>query len=381
MTVGAIRKTRALTLALLLFAAAVPVQGADYATLRASVEQGLQAVQQRVLDSATNRNVTPARELFDGWLYHARLTGDNDSWQQAAAALTELEQRSLTPPCSEQAQLALAMHQPARAAEALRACPELEAGKLQTDINLYQGRYAEAVAGMTALLNRNPLPEHFVWMATWRLYSGSPQEAHALLEAAEKRYHNRNSHQLAWFRLQRGIVALEQRDLETARILFEQSLERLPGWWLAQEHLAETLVLQGDRAAAAILYDEVIESTGAGEFLAARAEIALADDDEALADALLERARANFDERPAMLAGHAVEFFIDHGPADRALALSRADYEARPFGDSATLLARALLNAGDAAEAVNVLQPELEKGWNTAAAREVLAEASRRVGD
>lgn len=187
--------------------------------------------------------------------------------------------------------MALAMHQPARTAEALRACPELETGKLQADINLYQGRYAEAVTGMTELLNRNPLPEYFTWMATWRLYSGSPQEAHALLEAAEKRYHNRNIHQLARFRLQRGIVALEQRDLETARIFFEQSLERLPGWWLAQEHLAETLALQGDRAAAAKLYDEVIASTGAGEFLAARAEIAVAEGDEALADELIERAR------------------------------------------------------------------------------------------
>lgn len=379
MSVGVIRTTRALALALLLLATSAPVQGSDYASLRAEVEARLAALQQRVLDSAHNRDVGPARELFDGWLYHARLTGDHTSWQQAAAALAELEQRSLTPPCSEQAQLALAMHQPARAAVALRACPDLEAGKLQADINLYQGRYAAAVAGMTVLLNRNPLPEYFAWMATWRLYSGSPQEAHALLEAAEKRYHNRNSHQLAWFRLQRGIVALEQRDLETARILFEQSLAQLPGWWLAQEHLAETLVLQGDSAAAATLYDEVIHSTGAGEFLAARAEIALAEGDQALAETLLERARANFEARLETLAGHAVEFFLDHGPADRALALARADYDARPFGDSATLLARALLAAGDAAGAVNVLQPEVDKGWTTPDARRVLAEANARL--
>jgi tetratricopeptide (TPR) repeat protein len=370
-----LRNATALALALLLLTAAGAVHGSDYTTLRDGVEQRLAALQQRVLDSADNRDVTPARELFEGWLYHARLTGDTHSWQQAAAALAELEQRSLTPPCSEQAQLALATHQPARAAEALQACPELAAGKLRADIDLYQGRYAEAVAGMTRLLNRNPLPEYFAWMATWRLYSGSPEEAHALLEAAEKRYHNRNPHQLAWFSLQRGIVALEQRDLERARILFEQSLQRLPGWWLAQEHLAETLLLQADSAGAAALYDEVIASTGAGEFLAARAEIAMAQGDTALADELIERARANFEERLASLAGHAVEFFLDHGPADRALSLARADYEARPFGDSATLLARALLASGDAAGAVAVLEPEVAKGWNTAEARRVLLEA------
>lgn len=370
----------AAALALALVAAAVSAQASDYATLRADVERRLQTLQQRVLASAHNRDITSARELFAGWLYHARLTGDTRSWQRASTALSELAQRSPTPPCAEQAQLALAMHQPARAAQALQDCPELETGKLQADIDLYQGRYAEAVAGMTQLLNRNPLPDYFAWMATWRLYSGSPQEAHALLEAAEKRYHNRNPHQLAWFRLQRGIVALEQRDLERARIFFEQSLERLPGWWLAQEHLAETLLLQGDRAAAATLYDEVIESTGAGEFLAARAEIALGDGDKALADTLLAQARADFEQRLSSLAGHAVAFFLDHGPAERALALARADHEARPFGASATQLARALLAAGDAAGAVAVLQPEVERGWNTPQALQVLAQANARLG-
>ncbi|MDO8863954.1 hypothetical protein Q6D67_19900 [Haliea sp. E1-2-M8] len=374
------RFRNAAALALLLVAAAVSAQGSyDYATLRTGLEQRLETLQQRLLDTAHNRDLTPARELFQGWLYHARLTGDTGSWQRAATALVQLEQRSLTPPCSEQAQLALAMHQPTRAATALEACPDLDAVRLQADIDLYQGRYAEAVAGMTRLLNRSPLPEHFAWMATWRLYSGSPQEAHALLEAAETRYHNRNPHQLAWFMLQRGIIALEQRDLQRARILFEQSLERLPGWWLAQEHLAETLLLQGESAAAAKLYDEVIAGTGAGEFLAARAGIARADGDEALADDLLQRARANFEQRPAALAGHAVEFFLDHGPADRALALARADYEARPFGASATLLARALLAAGDPAGAVAVLQPEVEHGWNTPEAQRVLAEANTRL--
>ncbi|MEQ9464367.1 MAG: hypothetical protein RJQ10_11970 [Haliea sp.] len=364
----------------LLLAIALPAQGSDYAALRAGLEQRLDALQQRLLDTGHNRDLAPARELFEGWLYHARLTGDHGSWQRASAALDELEQRSLALPCAEQAQLALATHQPAGAAAALERCPDVAAGKLQADIDLYQGRYPAAVARMTRLLNRDPLPEYFAWMASWRLYSGSPQEAHALLEAAEKRYHNRNPHQHAWFRLQRGIVALEQGDLERARIFFEQSLAQLPGWWLAQEHLAETLLLQGDSAAAALLYDEVIASTGAGEFLAARAGIAGSAGDEALASALLARARADFDQRPATLAGHAVEFFLEHGPPERALALARADYEARPYGGSATLLARALLAAGDAAAAVAVLQPEVDRGWNTAEAQRVLAEASARLG-
>jgi tetratricopeptide (TPR) repeat protein len=362
---------------------AAPAYSSDYASLKQDLERRLEALQQHLEGSVEQRDVVPARDLVTGWLYHARLTGEPRSYLQARAALAELETRSTTPPCNEQAQLALATHQPELAARALQHCPDRKDAKLLADIALYQGRYSEAAAVMSQLLNTAPLPEYFAWMARWRAYSGSPQEAHALLEAAERRYHNRNAHQLAWFKLQRGIVALEQHDLDRARILFEQAVARLPGWWLAEEHLAETLQLLGDSEAAAALYDRVIASTGAGEFLAARAEIASAQGDNERASGLLLLARQDFERRlqllPEAVGGHAVEFFLDHGPISTALELARSDYQLRPFGESATLFARALLASGDTARAVEVLAPEVARGWNTEEAHRVLAEARSRL--
>lgn len=358
----------------------------DYPTARQVLEQRLAELEARCQTTTASQQDLEA--VVEGWLYHARLTGDTGSLRRAMQSAAHLHDGTGAS-CTLHARLALATHRPGDAADILNECPgssraPLETQALRAEIALYQGNYADAIRHNTELLNRHPLPEHFVRAAHLRGWGGSPQEAHALLEAAQKRYHNGNPHQESWFWLQRGIVALEQGDMERGRLLFERAVDAFPGWWLAQEHLAETLHALGDTQAASALYDQVIASTGAGEFLAARAMIAGVLGDESAAEALLSRARQDFEKRlqtlPEAVAGHAVDFYLEHGPRDKALALAQADHARRPFGASATLLARALLQHDRPGEALQVLQPHVERGWRTAEAHWTLAKVLEALG-
>ncbi|GAB3274201.1 hypothetical protein GCM10027297_08230 [Parahaliea aestuarii] len=358
--------------------AAAATAALDYPSLRDRHEQQLAALEQALESSRESGATAPARRLFEGWLYHARLTGELASFDRAETALAELEARSRTaPPCREQAELAMANHRIEAAARALQACPAADNRDLLIDIDYYQGRYQAALAGAVALLNERNLPADYVRLARLRQGTGSSREADALLEAAEQRYHNDNPHQLAWFHLQRGILALERKEYERARALFRRADRALPGWWLVQEHLAETSLLLGDEDLATELYDGVIAATGDPQFIAARAEIDRRQGQREAAEQAIEHARRTLDirlqEHPAAITGHAVDFYLNYGPVQRALELARRDYRQRPYGAAATQLATALRQAGDYRTALDILGAEVDAGWATPDALEELA--------
>lgn len=359
-------------------AAAAKVQSPDYSSVRARQERRLQALAEELEQSREKRATAPARRLFEGWLYHARLTGELESFDHAAAALRELETRLRTgPPCRERAELALANHRITTAANALADCPDADNRDLLIDIHYYQGNYQQALAAAVALLEERNLPADYVRLARLRQGTGSTREADALLEAAEQRYHNENPHQIAWFRLQRGILALERGEYERARALFRRADQALPGWWLVEEHLAEVSLELGDTATASRLYDRVVEETGNPQFIAARAEINRAQGRESEAQQAIEEARAALTTRlqdyPAAFTGHAIDFFLTYGPPTQALELAQLDYRQRPYGAAATKLATALREAGDAQQALQILQPQADAGWATPETAEELA--------
>ncbi len=357
----------------------------NYSSYRRALEQRLALLSTQLTASAEARDVGPARRLFQGWLHHARLTGDLASYERAAQALAVLQERiGGNTPCRAQAELALASHRIDDAATALQACPDTDHRDLLVDIDFYQGHYERAIDLAVALLTEEVLPSHYVRLARLRQGTGSPREAEALLEAAERRYHNRDPHQQAWFKLQRGILALEGGEYERARALFRRADEVFPDWWLVQEHLAEVSLLLGDLDTAASLYDRVIEATDDPVFLAARAEVDRAAGDEQSAQERITRARAAMESRlaqfPEAAAGHAVDFFLQYGPAERALALARQDHALRPYGASTTRLAAALRLTGQAQAGLDVLEPAVAAGWDTARAQAELARLYRELG-
>ncbi len=361
-------------------------QPVDYFSLRESFDNNLQQWQLKLEQTAANNATTPARTLFNGWLQHARLTGDLNSYQHAGETLAVLKQRSKHgSPCYEIAQLALATHQPAMAETALQGCKAgLSTNGLQAKIALYQGRYHEALDLAASNLNAGANPDAYYVMSVMRLHTGSPHEATALLEAAEQRYHDSNPHQQAWYKLQRGIHAMSSGQFERARALFRHALKIMPNWWLAEEHLAEVSVYLGDTETAMQLYDKVIAATGYAEFLTARADLLMQAGNSEAATADLEAARAQFDQRlqlyPEAVAGHAVDFYLQHGPADKALELAQADYQRRPYGEAATSLAEALLQHDRAQDAVELLRQHIDAGWHTVDTHYVLASAYHALG-
>lgn len=359
---------------------------ATYSESLARIESSLESTQSRLNSTATQRDAVPARELFHGWLQHARLSGELQSYLFAKQALDTLGERlGGNFACNEQAQFALATHRPAAASAALENCPVAYDIGLQADVAYYQGQYTRALALGIQALNERATPDNYIRLSRLRLAMGSPHEASALMEAAERRYHNGSPHQLAWFKLQRGLIALHSGEFERARALYKSALLELDGWWLVEEHLAEVQLLLGEREKAQELYDVVIDKTGYPEFLEARAKLFESAGDLTNAQAMIDLARERFEADIAVLpeavTGHAIPFYLTYGPAEHSLALARSEYANRSDGDTAMLLAQAQLQNSGAEAAIQTIESQLAAGWNTAEAHYLLAAAYRQQGN
>lgn len=365
----------------------VTVVDVDYMSLVHEYESALEKTQHRVEQTQHNNDVAPVLALFDGWLKHARLTGDLDSYLRASETLEILKKRSsVRPPCIRMAQLSLATHQPGKAERQLDSCKLITPSYgMRSKIAMYQSRYSEAVELALSGLNKHLDPESLLAMSVVRMATGSPHEAMALLEAAESRYHGNSRHQRAWYKLQRGIFAMQSGQFERARALFRQSTDILPDWWLAEEHLAEVSVYLGDTQTAMQLYNKVIASTGYAEYITARADLLLDSGNSELAKSDIETARTQFDQRlemyPEAVAGHAIDFYLVHGPVEKAIALAEADYKRRPYGKTAINLADAWMQQGRTLEAAELLQQHIDAGWKTAGIHHFLASARHKLGD
>src|SRR5690606_4698872 len=65
--------------------------------------------------------------------------------------------------------------------------------------------------------------------------------------------------------------------------------------------------------------------------------------------------------------GHALAHFLEHGTAERALELARANHALRPGGEATVLLAQALYRSGRIEEARGHLEALLRTPYRTAA--------------
>lgn len=330
-------------------------------------------------------------EIVSLHLERARLTGDYADFGQARDALQARPPSAGTRAahCLLEARLDYTLHRLKAAGARLATCPPgndpAEVAGLAADLAMHAGRYRDAEATYRALVNRVGTPTQFVRLALLRGRTGSPAEAAALLEAAERRYHGTSATMKAWLRLQRGLVALDRGRFDEALALYRQASDELPGWWLVDEHIAEVLALTGDKAAARALYGRVVERTGAPEFLDALAALEEEGGDKASAARRRGEARALYEKRladyPEAAAGHALDHFLaDSAEAPRALALARANHAARPFGEASIALAKAWLHAGQPANAKALLEGELAKGWDTPELHWVLAAALDKLG-
>ncbi|HEY0116821.1 MAG TPA: hypothetical protein VGB54_13990, partial [Allosphingosinicella sp.] len=197
-------------------------------------------------------------------------------------------------------------------------------------------------------------------------------------DSYERRLVRPDRHMRANMALQRGILDLDSGRWEEALAHFRAADALFPGWWLVEEHIAETRALLGDKAGAERLYRQIIARTGAPEFMDALAGLLRARGSADEAEAWRRRSALIWDRRlqifPEASYGHALDHCAGAGRTECALRLAQANHRARPYGEAGGQLAAALAASGRLAEAREVIDRVLASPWRTA---DVLATASR----
>ena len=174
--------------------------------------------------------------------------------------------------------------------------------------------------------------------------------------------------------------------LDEALALYRLASNALDGWWLIDEHIAEVLHLTGKTQEARKLYEDIVARTGNPEFMDALAAIEREAGRADAAKKLTQQARAIYEKRlaafPEAAAGHALDHFLqDAADAKMALTLAQQNFATRSYGESAIALAKAWMLNGKADRAVPLIEAQLTKGWDSAEAYWILAEALTQSGE
>ena len=173
----------------------------EAATLDAAVDDAV-----RLIDKQPD-NTLVALETVTLYTERARLTGNYNDYLNAQALLDAATARGnkASFPCLAHAKLHYALHRLQAASAALDACPimadPVEIAGLRGDIAFYSARYQEAEDLYRALVNQVGTTPQYFRLAMLRNKMGSPGEAAALLEAAERRYHGGSATMKAWFKV------------------------------------------------------------------------------------------------------------------------------------------------------------------------------------
>ncbi len=194
---------------------------------------------------------------------------------------------------------------------------------------------------------------------------GRVEEADRRLRLAAGAYNDVQPIPMAWIDLQRGLLRLRTGRHEAARKFFRTAYDRLPQFYVAAEHLAETEALLGNHAEALALYDEVIRNTRLPEFMAARAgvlrDMGRAEDAAKAIQAADARWRKLVDAFGAAMATHAVSFWLEDLPRpEDARRWAEVNLKGRRDPSSLVLAARARA-ASRHSDAARTLLAEAEK--------------------
>lgn len=335
-------------------------------------------------------NLVLADETVLLYLERARLSGNMDDYRAAQQLLDASlpHARHATAMCRSQARLHFALHrlQDARAAAGLchATMDAAESAALSADIAMVSGQYQAAEAVYRDLVNQLGLSSHYIRLALFRLGTGAPGEAAALLEAAEKRYHGGSAATRAWLRLHRGLAALERGRLDEALALYQLAADVMPGWWLVEEHIAELRRLTGDLAGARELLESLVARHGFPEHMDELARVLRDGPQPESAEPWIARADALYRARlaafPQAGVGHAVDRWLEFGAPAQALELARRNVQLRPYGDAQISLAEALLRNGQADAAAMLLRQVRDSGWRSARLYAVAAQVHAAAG-
>lgn len=252
------------------------------------------------------------------------------------------------------------------AAARAAGAPAASLAEAEREIALGTGRYAELAEPLATSTRTDGDLYELAFRGNLRLQQGDLAGASAQFRRAQALYADSSPVPLAWLHLQQGIALLRHGDHAGANRFFRAAHERLPGYTLATEHLAETEAALGRLDSARALYERVIADTGSPEFLDALAGVERAAGNSARAAELDARAAAGWDawvaRHPAAFAQHAIPYYLEQRKPARALELARANIALRQDVGSWILLAQAADAAGDASLACSARASALASG-------------------
>ena len=335
--------------------------------------------------------------LAGGLMARARLTGSYDDYARAEQVLADA--MAVAPvgggPLLNRSSLHFSLHRlPAAAAdlEAAAALPPLIRPRPEVLLQrrgalaLELGNYPEARRLLEESVALKPGMTNLSGLALWHWKTGDLDGAERLYDRAEDRYLGRPNEPRAWMDLQRGLLDLDRGRYPEALAHYRDAEHHLPGWYLVDEHIAEAVRLLGRREEARSIYLRVVASTGNPEFMDALADMAREDGDDAAAQDWVDRAHAAYeaqlDRFPEAASGHALGHFLDFGQAPgRALDIARQNHDNRPNVAAKALLAQAALEAGQLAEARQVVEDALANLGRSADLHAVAAEVYGALGE
>jgi len=182
---------------------------------------------------------------------------------------------------------------------------------------------------------------------------GDLAEAAATFAAAEESYRDVSPFPVAWLRFQEGAMWLRDGDIERARPLLQEAVDRLPAYASASGLLAQLDAAAGRREAAITRLTPLAEASDDPDYAAQLARILGEAGRPEEAATWRARAEARFTELVAVhseaFADHAADFWLNAGAdAQRAVALARENAARRPTARAYELLLQAALAINDA---------------------------------
>lgn len=373
----------------------LPSSPVAYADELAEIDRRIEGIQARV--EATAPAWLTLQTLADALSERAHLSGDYDDYAAAEAALAkafELAPEGSGPRMSR-ARLHFTLHRVGAALEDLEAAAkrinlkkheQAAIDGLRADIAFQRGDYEAARAEFERLAEAAPGMGATSRLATYRWKTGDFDGADALYLEALRSYTGTAAQPRAWLRLMRGLLDLDRGRHRDAYAHYQNAAAELSGYWLVEEHIAEIRGILGEVEPATVLYRDLIERTGNPEFMDALAEILAEGGEAAGAEKMRLRARKAYEELleryPEAAAGHAIDhFFADESATGRVLELAESNHRLRPNGAAKILLAKALLNAGEAERAEATILEVLASPWRSAELHEVASEVFAARGD
>ena len=354
----------------------------DAGLLIAALDARIEAKKERIQAQGEHPSWLEYESVALAYIHRARYTHSWDDWASAEAYMDQAFSlaREGSGPFLTRASLHFSLHRFDEAASDLtRASQKLliqntERADIlarQAEIAFQRGELDRTSALLEEAARLDPASAPIQVQHGWfAMKTGDLEAARAHMDHALSLIPTHDASTLAWARLQRGVIELESGHVDEANALFSLANENFSGWYLIEEHLAETHAILGHHDIARQMYESIVARVPSGPFFEALAETCQALEDASCVTrntALATSAHLrDLEEHPQSAYGHAMDFFLQGDDTTLMLEIARGNYALRPGHDAATRLAQAHIRAGDLQTARPLLEEALLAGWSTA---------------